>query len=97
MHTNKNVKLFLLLYLLLKAVNKNDKSYLTNKFKTVKAVHDIRNIYMSEACSEPYQTSKTKLFAETVNSWKPLTILVKSSILDVWLGSEYTTVCCIFF
>ena len=30
-----------------------------------------------------------KLFVKIFNWWKPLTILQKSSILDVWLGSEY--------
>ena len=27
-----------------------------------------------------------------VGSWKPLSIFAKSSILDVWLGSEYASV-----
>ena len=31
-------------------------------------------------------------FAKTVNSWKALTNFKNSSILDVWLGSEYATV-----
>ena len=37
---------------------------------------------------EPSQLSKMKLFAKIVNSFQPLTILAKGSILDVWLGSE---------
>ena len=32
----------------------------------------------------------TSLFLS--NDWKALTIFVKSSILDVWLGSEYASV-----
>ena len=39
--------------------------------------------------SELNQTSTMKFFAKVVNCWKPLTIFVKSSTLDVWLGSEY--------
>ena len=32
-----------------------------------------------------------ELFLKIVNSYKPLMILVKRSILDVWPGSEYST------
>ena len=28
-------------------------------------------------------------FAKIVNGWKPLTILIKRSILDIWQGSVY--------
>ena len=38
--------------------------------------------------SEPSQISKTELFAKSVNGWKPLKKIEKSSILD-WLGSEH--------
>ena len=34
--------------------------------------------------------SKTEIFLNKVNGWKPLTIITKSSILDAWPGSEYT-------
>ena len=44
---------------------------------------------VTEAYSELGQTSKTELFAETANIWRPLGIFAKSSILDVWYGSEY--------
>ena len=30
-------------------------------------------------------------FAKIVNGWEKLTIFPKSSILDVWLGSEYVS------
>ena len=40
---------------------------------------------------EPIQTSKMELFVKIVNSLMPLTILTKSSILDVWLSSKNTT------
>ena len=36
--------------------------------------------------------SKMEPFAKTVKSLRVLTILAKSSILDGWHGSEYTTV-----
>ena len=43
----------------------------------------------SEAYLQPNQTCKMKkAFCE--NSWKSLTALVKSLILGVWKGSEYT-------
>ena len=44
-----------------------------------------------ETYSEPSQTSEMEIFAITVNHFKPLTIFGKSSILDVWLGSEYAS------
>ena len=37
---------------------------------------------------ETSRTSKTELFAKVVNSFQPVTIFAKRSILDVWLGSE---------
>ena len=43
----------------------------------------------TEAYSEPSQTSEMELFAEIDNSIRPLTIFAKSSILNIWLGSEY--------
>ena len=39
--------------------------------------------------SEPSQISETELFVEIINGEKPLTTSAQSSILDVWLGSEY--------
>ena len=44
-----------------------------------------------DAYSEPCQISKTELFTEIVNDWKPLTVLQKISILDVWHCSEKAT------
>ena len=32
-----------------------------------------------------------EIFAKIVDGFQPLTILAKSSILDVWLGSEYVS------
>ena len=42
-----------------------------------------------EAKSEFYQTSKMELFAKIAKNQKPFTICEKTSILDVWQGSEY--------
>ena len=44
--------------------------------------------YVEKTCSESCQTSKMALFAKLVDGWNPLTIFAKSSILDVWQGSE---------
>ena len=41
-----------------------------------------------EAYSEPCRKSKLKLFTEIVNGLQPLTIVAKSSVLDIWQGSE---------
>ena len=35
------------------------------------------------------ETSKMELSAKVINTWKPLTISVKNSIFDVWMGPEY--------
>ena len=50
------------------------------------------HIFNAEAYLELCQTSKVKLFAEVVDSWKPLTISTKSFILDILTGSEYVSV-----
>ena len=41
--------------------------------------------------SESCQTPKMELFAKLVKNEKPLTIFVKTSMLDVWQGSEYAS------
>ena len=68
----------------------------------VSAEKEIRNYYdyrftlndkvtsrITEVYSEPFQTSKTKLFAKIDNGWKPLIIFANISILDVWQSFEY--------
>ena len=61
------------------------------------ALNGIGNLFVCErlklleAYSEPSWTSKMALFAKIFNSWKSLTIYAKSSILDVWLSSEYAS------
>ena len=42
------------------------------------------------AYAEQSQASKMELLPKIVIGWKPLTIFAKSSVLDVWLGSECT-------
>ena len=44
-----------------------------------------------EAYSKPCQTSKMECFAKKVTGWKPLSVLRKRSILDIWQGFEYTS------
>ena len=44
-----------------------------------------------EAYSESDRTTKMELLAEILNEWKLLTNFEKNSILDVLLGSEYTS------
>ena len=48
--------------------------------------------YNSKAHLEPSQTSQMELFVKMVNNWKSSTVIAKSSDLNVWLGSEYTSV-----
>ena len=45
----------------------------------------------SETYSEPCRTTRIEIFKKKVNSWKLLTSLEKSPILDVRLGSEYVS------
>ena len=40
------------------------------------------------AYSEPRQISKMNFFAKTVNVFQLLTFFAKSSVLDVWYGSN---------
>ena len=42
-----------------------------------------------EVYSYSRHTSEVEPFVKTVNSWKPLSIFPKSSILNIRLGSEY--------
>ena len=45
----------------------------------------------SEAYSEPFQSSKIQVFTNIVIGFSLLTIFAKSSILDVWQDSEFTS------
>ena len=44
---------------------------------------------IAEAYAEPCKTSKMEFSAKIVNGIQPLTIFAKSSVLEVWQGSEY--------
>ena len=51
------------------------------------------DVLLQEACSKPYYISKIKLSTIIVNGFLPWTAFSKSSILDIWQGSEYTSTC----
>ena len=63
-------------------------SVLIFPFKILYCIYIV--VLISEAYSEPCQTSMMKLFAKIVNGLKPVTIFGKNSILDIWQGSEYS-------
>ena len=49
-------------------------------------------ISLTEVYSEPCQTSNMKRYTKLVIGIQPLTIFAKHMVLDIWLGSEYTSV-----
>ena len=51
----------------------------------------VKSVSEQTVHSESSKTSKMQLFVKIVNGWKLLTIFLKSSIRNVWLGSEYET------
>ena len=44
------------------------------------------------AILQPSQASKMEQFVKIVHGIKLLTVFTKSSLLDVWMGSKYTSV-----
>ena len=56
-----------------------------------KVCSEYKYIIETETYSEPSGTSKMKLFAKIVDNFQPLTILEKTSIVDVWPGSKYAS------
>ena len=46
---------------------------------------------ISQTHSEPCETSKMELFAKLVNHFQSLNIFPKSSILDIYQGSDYAS------
>ena len=50
-----------------------------------------KNLSNPEAYSKPCQASEIKCCAKIVNRWKLLTFFLKHYILNVWQGSEYTS------
>ena len=63
----------------------------TKSFKHLRWNFFRKSLLASEANSESCQTSKMELFAKIVKNEKPFTIFAKTSILDVWQGSEYAS------
>ena len=49
--------------------------------------------YLPEAYLERSQTYTMELFGKIVKGFKPLTISAKNSIVDVRMGSKYTSTC----
>ena len=47
---------------------------------------------MPETYSEPWYTSKMELHVKLVSGFQPLHISAKSTILDIWHGSEYASI-----
>ena len=60
-------------------------SFITKWFTIQKTYSKMHSTLRAEVHSEPYQTSKMDCLAKIVNE-------LKCSILDVWQGSEYTSV-----
>lgn len=48
----------------------------------------VKWVYLAEAYSEPSKTSQIEFYMKIFNSSNPLLILLKSSNIDVWEGSE---------
>ena len=66
------------------------KSSQTSKMKLlVEVVNASRVAFRTEfSIQKVFRTSKMELFTKIMNSWKPLTFSIKSSILDILLGPE---------
>ena len=64
-----------------------------DKLKTLKSIWDgdfsAKSSLASEAKSKSCQASKMELFANIVTNLKLFTLCAKTSILDIWLGSQY--------
>ena len=69
------------------------KHFTTHLFYQAQVNNILRQKYfpfdISEASSDSRHTSEMEAFVKTDNCWKPLSIFPKSSILNIWLGSEY--------
>ena len=64
------------------------KKYVGNMGFTIITDTDV----MTETYSEPWYTSKMKLFVKLVNSFQPLPISAKNYVLDIWHGSGYVSI-----
>ena len=61
-----------------------------NTWIFLKCLHE-KTQPISKAYSVHRQISQMEFYARIVNGFQPLTIFAKSSIEDVWLGSEYAS------
>ena len=90
------VNIYLKLCICLKSENVN----IENEDATGKKILNFLNLaFQNEKMDEewtdlplPCKTFTIEFFAKIVNGWKPLIIFAKSSLLETWLGSEYTSV-----
>ena len=57
----------------------------------VAKIFNDKRLNTPEMYSEPSRKSEIGIFAKIINDKKPLTILVKNSSLNVWLGSEHVS------
>ena len=53
--------------------------------------HILKPVLVIHKTIEAYQTSKMELFVKIVDGWRPLAIFAKSTIVDIWQGSEYAS------
>ena len=60
--------------------------YIVN-FEQIKHI----DLVFLEAFSKSCKRSMMEIFAKIINTWKPLTISAKCSILDVWQVFEYAS------
>ena len=67
-----------------------DYKILETKFSNWVSVSNMKQ-RISEVHLEPSQRSKMELFVDIVRGWKKLTNFEESSVLDIWLCSEYAS------
>ena len=78
-------------WFLIKVVHTLKKAKICTRGLAVDFIKLVRFTFKAEAYLEPSQTSKMELFMKTVNDFQLLTNYAKSFVLDVWLGSQYTS------
>ena len=61
-----------------------DQSFVTSQVYTKKKYLEKVSIFIAEAHSEPFETTKIERFAKIFDSYRPLTVFTKRSILDLW-------------
>ena len=63
----------------------------TTQYIYCSVIYYLSDCFRSKTYSKPCQTSRMGLFPKIVYGFRSLTIIVKSSILDIRLGSEYAS------